>query len=45
VTVLEDQSSLVALAESNALIAISPLDLEVKAGREVDVILLERRYL
>jgi molybdopterin biosynthesis enzyme len=45
VTVLEDQSSLIALAEANALIAISPLDLEVKVGREVDVILLERRYL
>jgi molybdopterin biosynthesis enzyme len=45
VTSLEDQSSLLSLAEANALIAISPLDKEVSANSEVDVVLLERRYL
>lgn len=45
VRVLEDQSSLLSLAEANALVAISSLDVEVKSGSEVDVIMLERRYL
>jgi molybdopterin molybdotransferase len=45
VRVLEDQSSLLSLAEANALVAISSLDVEVQSGTEVDVIMLERRYL
>ncbi len=45
VKALEDQSSLISLAEANALIVVSPLDIEVKSGDEVDVIMLERRYL
>ena len=45
VKTLEDQSSLISLAEANALIVVSPLDIEVKSGDEVDVIMLERRYL
>lgn len=45
VTPLEDQESMVALAEANALIVLAADD-EVKApGSEVDVILLERRYI
>lgn len=45
VTPLADQSSLISLAEANSLIALSPLDLELESGQEVDVIMLERRYL
>ncbi len=45
VRVLEDQESMVALAEANALIAISADDEKKASGSEVDVILLERRYI
>jgi molybdopterin molybdotransferase len=45
VRVLDDQESMVALAEANALIALSPDDEVVPQGRDVDLILLERRYL
>lgn len=42
---LDDQESMVALAESNALIAITADDSHKSSGSEVDVILLERRYI
>ena len=45
VRALEDQESMVALAEANALIAISADDDKKASGSEVDVILLERRYI
>lgn len=45
VRALNDQESMVALAEANALIAIAADDSEKSRGDEVDVILLERRYL
>ena len=45
VRALSDQESMVALAEANALIAISSDDSKKSRGDEVDVILLERRYL
>lgn len=45
VRVLDDQESMVALAEANALIAISADDEKKASGSEVDVILLERRYI
>ena len=45
VRALEDQESMVALAEANALIAISADDEKKASGSEVDVILLERRYI
>lgn len=45
VRTLEDQESMVALAEANALIAISADDDKKASGSEVDVILLERRYI
>ncbi|MFM8842305.1 MAG: molybdopterin-binding protein [Actinomycetota bacterium] len=45
VRALDDQESMVALAEANALIAISADDEKKSSGSEVDVILLERRYL
>lgn len=45
VRALNDQESMVALAEANALIAIAADDSKKSRGDEVDVILLERRYL
>ena len=45
VRALDDQESMVALAEANALIAISADDEKKSSGSEVDVILLERRYI
>jgi len=45
VRALDDQESMVALAEANALIAISADDEKKASGSEVDVILLERRYI
>lgn len=42
---LADQESMVALAEANALIAITADDSHKSSGSEVDVILLERRYI
>ena len=45
VQALDDQESMVALAEANALIAISADDEKKASGSEVDVILLERRYI
>lgn len=42
---LDDQESMVALAEANALIAIMADDLHKSTGSEVDVVLLERRYI
>ena len=45
VRALNDQESMVALAEANALIAITADDSKKSRGDEVDVILLERRYL
>lgn len=45
VRALDDQESMVALAEANALIAISADDDRKASGSEVDVILLERRYI
>lgn len=42
---LPSQESMVALAEANALIAISADESEKSSGSEVDVIMLERRYL
>lgn len=45
VRMLEDQESMVALAEANALIALTTEDEQKSRGSEVEVILLERRYL
>lgn len=45
VRALDDQESMVALAEANALIAISADDERKSSGSDVDVILLERRYI
>ena len=45
VSPLEDQSSLLSLAEANALIVLTAEDEHVKSESSVDVILLERRYL
>jgi len=45
VRALDDQESMVALDEANALIAISADDDKKASGSEVDVILLERRYI
>ena len=45
VKALDDQESMVALAEANSLIALSPDTERLAAGSEVDLILLERRYI
>lgn len=45
VQALADQESMVALAEANALIALSPESESLDAGEEVDLVLLERRYI
>lgn len=42
---LEDQESMVSLAEANALIVVPAEEGEKKSGSEVEVIMLERRYL
>lgn len=45
VDALEDQESMVALADANSLIALSPDTELLPSGSEVDLILLERRYI
>jgi molybdopterin molybdotransferase len=42
---LEDQESIVSLAEANSLIVVPADEGEKKSGSEVEVIMLERRYL
>jgi molybdopterin biosynthesis enzyme len=45
VLVLPDQEELTTLSDANCFIALSEKESELKAGTEVSVVVLERRYI